>query len=69
MAKDTNYVSETTKFIKNYVEKHPGIAEQRAKVYKTWWDDDGIDQEEQNEYKDSKVKLDAYAYFSYPTGK
>ncbi len=67
MAKDTTYVSETTKFINTYLEEHPGVIKKQKELRSTWWDTDGIDQAEQNEFKDSEVPLDGYAYFSYHT--
>lgn len=69
MTKTTNYVSETTKFVKNYLKDHPKVVAEQKQLRKTWWDTTGIDQAEQKEYKDSKVALDGYAYFSYPTQK
>jgi hypothetical protein len=66
MAKDTTYVSETTKFINAYLEEHPKVIKKQEQLRKTWWDTTGIDQAEQNEYENSDVKLDGYAYFSYP---
>ncbi len=67
MAKDTTYVSEITKFINTYQEEHPKVIIKQAQLRKTWWDTTGIDQEEQNEYESSDVKLDGYVYFSYNT--
>lgn len=69
MAKDTKYVSEATKFISTYLQEHPQIIEKQKKLRSTWWDTNGIDQTEQNEYHDSEIKLEGYAYFNYPTQK
>jgi hypothetical protein len=69
MAKDTAYVSETTKFINTYLEEHPGMIKKQQELRSTWWDTNGIDQAEQNEYKRGNVPLDEYAYFSYHMSK
>lgn len=69
MAKDTKYVSEVTKFINAYLHEHPKVIQKQKELRSTWWDTNGIDQTEQSEFSDSKIKLDGYSYFNYPTKK
>lgn len=69
MAKDRKYVSEASKFINQYLEQHPEVKNKQKELRSTWWDTNGIDQAEQNEYNEADVKLDGYAYFSYPEAK
>jgi hypothetical protein len=69
MAKDTKYVSEITKFINSYMEQNPKLKEKQQLLRDTWWDTNGVDLAEEKVYNESKVKLDGYAYFSYPSGQ
>lgn len=69
MAKTTNYVSEATKFINTFLQEHPQVCEKQQLLRSTWWDTDGIDYAQQEEYSASNAKLEGYAYFSYPKQK
>lgn len=69
MAKDRKYVSEATKFINTYLKEHPKVVEKQKELRSTWWDTDGIDQSEQNQYDKSSVKLEEYPYFNYTQQK
>ncbi|MFN7095048.1 MAG: DUF3460 family protein [Burkholderiales bacterium] len=67
MAKDTNYVSDTTKFISSLFDKDPALHHKQDQLRSTWWDKGFIDQEEKADFKQSEVKRDGYAYYSYPS--
>lgn len=63
--KNTNYISEATKFIQELLD-NPKIRNDQAATRATWWDKDFADSDEQaNIAKD--LKPDAYPYFSYKT--
>ena len=63
-----SYTSDSMNFI-NTLLNQPGNHEQQMKLRSTWWDTDFVDQNEQQINEDSKLKPQAYVYFSYPTNK
>lgn len=63
MAKNTKYVSEATTFIRGLLEKQPGLVQKQKELRSTWWDTNGIDEEEQRSYIDSASPLHGYAYY------
>ena len=65
MIKNTKYVSEITKFIRRMLEKKPELIEKQKMLRKTWWDTNGVDEEEEKLNKASQVPLHGYAYYDY----
>ena len=59
------YVSEATRFIREFLEKNPQIAEQQRKNRATWWDKPQ-DLETSQERAESTVRQPSYAYFPLP---
>jgi hypothetical protein len=59
------YVSEATRFIREFLAKHPQIVEQQRKNRATWWDKPQ-DLETTQERNDAAVPLPSYAYFPLP---
>ena len=57
------YESETTRFIRDLLEKNPQIVEQQKKNRATWWDKPQ-DLETMKEHEDSAVPQPGYVYFS-----
>jgi hypothetical protein len=59
------YVSEATRFIREFLAKHPQIVEQQKKNRATWWDKPQ-DLETWQERNEAAVPLPSYAYFPLP---
>lgn len=69
MAKDTSYVSNTTKFINSLFEKNAQLTQEQQKLRNTWWNKDDLVQEEQTGFKQSTIKAQPYAYYTYNNKK
>ena len=65
MAKNTKYVSEATTFIRDMLQQQPKLIEKQKLLRKTWWDTNGIDEEEEKSNKTSAIPLHGYAYYDY----
>ena len=62
------YVSETTKFLDELLEKNPQLIEQQRRNRLTWWDRPQ-DLETMRDNAESNVSQPAYVYFPLPTPK
>ena len=62
------YESETTKFIRELLEKNPQLEEQQKRNRLTWWDKPQ-DLETNRERAQSTVPQPAYVYFPIPKPK
>ena len=62
------YVSETTQFINELLEKNPQLIEQQKRNRLTWWDRPQ-DLETMRDNAQSSVEQPAYSYFPLPTPK
>jgi hypothetical protein len=59
--KDTTYVSETTQFIRDLLEKNPAVAQGQVEGRALLWDKQ-VDRDFQQAAKASAVKQKAYVY-------
>jgi hypothetical protein len=59
------YVSEATRFIRDFLAKNPQVVEQQQKNRATWWDKPQ-DLETLNEHAESTVPQPGYVYFPLP---
>ena len=66
--KNTSYVSETSEFLKSFLD-NPEMHEKQMKLRNTWWDKEPVDLDEQKSYEEAGVKQDPYAYFTYHNTK
>ena len=62
------YVSETTKFIRELLQKNPQLVDQQKRNRLTWWDKPQ-DLETNRERAQSSVPQPAYVYFPIPKPK
>jgi len=62
------YESETTKFIRELLQKNPQLVEQQRRNRLTWWDKPQ-DLETSRDRAQSNVPQPAYSYFPLPTPK
>jgi hypothetical protein len=62
------YVSETTKFLDELLEKNPQLIEQQRRNRLTWWDRPQ-DLETMHDNAESNVSQPAYVYFPLPKPK
>ena len=62
------YVSETTKFLNEMLEKNPQLVEQQKRNRLTWWDKPQ-DLETSRDNEKSEVSFPSYTYFPLPTPK
>ena len=60
-----SYESETTKFIREFLEKNPQVQEKQKKARATWWDrPQDLDQRKRN--AESNVGQPGYVYYDKP---
>jgi hypothetical protein len=59
------YVSETTRFLREFLEKNPQVREQQKKNRATWWDKPQ-DLEVEREKAAASVSQPGYVYFPLP---
>ena len=57
-----NYVSETTQFLREFLEKHPEVVEKQRKHRATWWDRPQ-DLRETEALESAKVPKKPYEYY------
>jgi hypothetical protein len=65
MAKNTSYVSDATKFIKELKQQKPYLKKQQESLRKTWWDKSEDEVTEELELDKKNLKPQSYAYFTY----
>ncbi len=56
-----NYVSDYTKFMNEFLEKNPEVADQRLENRGILWDVE-LNQDELNDFEKAELKKPAYAY-------
>jgi hypothetical protein len=56
------YESEITRFMREYLEKHPEVAEKQKKARATWWDRPQ-DFEERKRLEQARVPKKPYEYY------
>ena len=61
----SGYVSETTQFLREFLEKNPQVVEKQRKHRITWWDRPQ-DLDERQKLDESKVPQKAYVYYNNP---
>lgn len=59
------YVSETTQFLRDFLEKNPQVAEKQKKHRTTWWDRPQH-YEERKVLEEVKVPQKGYVYYNNP---
>ncbi len=57
-----NYESETTKFIRDFLEQHPQVVEKQKRNRATWWDRPQ-DLDERKRLEEAKVPQRGYVYY------
>ena len=57
-----NYESETTKFIRDFLEQHPQVVEKQKRNRATWWDRPQ-DLDERKKLEEAKVPQPGYVYY------
>jgi len=69
MKKQIEYVSETTRFVRELLEQRPHLAEEQRKARARWWDrqpdpqlDPNLDPAERQRIAESKLRQPAYVY-------
>ena len=60
-----NYESEITRFIREFLEKHPEIVEKQKAARATWWDKPQ-DLAERKRHEESKIPQTGYQYYDNP---
>jgi uncharacterized protein DUF3460 len=63
--KKIGYVSDTTTFLRDFLESHPQVREQQKKNRATWWDKPQ-DLATSKERADAAVPQPGYVYFPLP---
>ena len=62
------YESDITKFMREFLEKNPEVASERARNRATWWDKT-LDLNEQEAFRRAREAKKGYAYFDVPSQK
>ena len=60
-----NYESETTRFIREFLERNPQVVEKQKRNRATWWDRPQ-DLAEQDKLDEANVPQKGYVYYSNP---
>ena len=63
--KKTGYESDLTKFMREFLDRHPAVAEKQKQARATWWDKPEA-LEDLKRDQESKVPLAGYAYYDNP---
>jgi len=63
--KKTGYESETTKFIREFLDKNPQVIEKQKKARATWWDKPHALEELKRE-QETQVPQAGYVYYNNP---
>ncbi len=58
-----NYESDTTRFIRNFLNTHPEVVEKQKKARATWWDKPQ-DLEARKRLEQARVPKKSYEYYS-----
>jgi hypothetical protein len=61
MAKQINYVSDTTQFVRDLLAQRPHLVEEQRKARARWWDKQ-LDLTEEQKLAEAKVRQQAYVY-------
>ncbi|MEO8037873.1 MAG: DUF3460 family protein [Betaproteobacteria bacterium] len=57
------YESDTTRFIRDFLEKHPDVVEKQKLARATWWDK-AYDADQRKAFEESRVPKQSYEYYS-----
>ena len=57
-----NYESETTQFIRDFLNKHPEVVDKQRQARATWWDRPQ-DFKERERLEDAEVPMKSYEYY------
>ena len=57
-----NYESETTQFIRDFLNKHPEVVDKQRQARTTWWDRPQ-DFKERARLEDAEVPMKSYEYY------
>ncbi len=57
------YESDTTRFIRDFLEKHPDVVEKQKLARATWWDK-AYDADQRKAFEESRVPKQPYEYYS-----
>jgi hypothetical protein len=63
--KKTGYESDTTKFIREFLDKNPQVIEKQKKARATWWDKPHALEDLKRE-QETKVPQTGYVYYNNP---
>ncbi len=56
------YESDTTRFIRDFLQKNPEVVEKQRKARSTWWDRPQ-DREQRNTFEDARLPKKPYEYY------
>jgi hypothetical protein len=59
------YESDLTKFMREFLEKNPEVAEKQKAARATWWDKK-LDADERRQWEDSRLPEPSYQYYDKP---
>lgn len=65
MAKNTAYVSETTKFIQQFLKDNPQVIQKQKELRNTWWNKNSTEVIFEEKLAQTDLKTDGYPYFTY----
>ena len=57
-----NYESDTTQFIRDFLNKHPEVVDKQRQARATWWDRPQ-DFKERERLEDAEVPMKSYEYY------
>jgi len=57
------YESDTTRFIRDFLEKHPDVVDKQKLARATWWDK-AYDADQREAFEESTVPKKSYEYYS-----
>ena len=63
--KKNGYVSETTNFIREFLDKNPEIKIKQSELRSTWWDKNRADIAVEEQLEKDDIMRNGYEYFSY----
>lgn len=56
------YESDTTRFIREFLQKHPEVVEKQREARSTWWDRPQ-DREQRKKFEDARLPKKPYEYY------
>lgn len=56
------YESDTTQFIREFLQKHPEVVEKQRDARATWWDRPQ-DREQRKKFEDARLPMKPYVYY------